>query len=222
MNNLILPLLMVLLLVGCQKKEDTCPAEFYLGEFQLMKESKSYLKYDKGQKLIFVDSSGATLSLKVDTSLLYSGWGSIGKFCDVGVSGRINYHYDTEYHYVEITDEERKIRFHFLLSASPFRPDPLSGMVADVLEVSLEDLVGANGRGSFLISIPVDLGTYPEDYFNHTFFTQETLINKVFEEVYFKEVEWDGLTLRTYVNEDFGLVGFTDPTGVFWRFDRVE
>lgn len=209
----------VFLISSCNTDGLNCPDNVNLGEYELIEESKLFLPYENFNEIIFENVTGNELNFEIIEAESWNGDGSISKTCSEISEpfAQVNYQYNSEFKSAKIVQDSLDIYFYILLSAIPYRIEPESGKVADIVRVSLKSPIDSEG-GTILLQFKAAERSYPSDFYDAQIIESVELNNREFKNVYFNETEYNGKIYKTYFNKEFGLIGITDQEGNLWRF----
>jgi len=197
-----------------------------IGEYKLLQESLSKIPYLNKNVIIFQDLQGNqqefTISesdlFKTDSAFLY-------KYDVIEAGDTITYQYTVESKRFYIKNKELDIIFSFNLRATPYRKDPETRYVADVVEVGYSKPNNNNSSRRVFFHV-LNQRSWPEinsalggAIMKHS--DTVKILDKDFYNVYSNEYYQDP-KLKIYFNYEFGILSFTDRNNKLWRFKSFK
>lgn len=217
----------VLLTLLCLSCSDDLPLmmeeaenEFiHIGEYKLLEESIEQMPYQNFDQVIFVDSLGVELNFSIVNNSIFTSDSSILYRYNVNEIGdTVMYMYSSEVKVITLENEEQNLYFRSTLRAQPFYSDPESGKVADVYEIYCRQADVINSSSQVFIEL-INQRTWPNEI--QIINIQEvTILGRIFANV--RMNDFIEPKSEVMINDNFGIVSFTDHEGHLWRFERFE
>jgi len=201
--------------IGCDKNMET--AVFDVGTYRLLQESIDAIPYISKNGIVFVDANQNETSFSLTESDITTSNGARIYRYDVFEQGdTIRYNYIKEIKTFTAQNDDLNMTFEMRLEAQPYKLDPASKAIADVLEIYL--LNPENSTLSLLLSHEINTRDFPES-FNNVRIEQKEILGELFYNVY--ESDFGTLQSKIDFNPEFGILSFTDKEGSLWRLKEI-
>lgn len=210
---------------GCVEEEPLCPEHIALGTFSVLEGSKAYFPYEAESKVIFINEIGEELALEVENISDFILNGQLLEYCDPNprIERKTTYFYTALGKAASLVNTDGSFLIRINLSTSPGKSNLIKEEFADIIHVQANHSNG-NSESEYLslMQFTANQRTNPiDDYPVQRIGTIE-LAGKSFSDVLKSETIHAGQNYTSYYHKQLGLIAFTDVSGIFWRFDRVE
>lgn len=196
----------------------------HVGDYTLAEESRSYLNQycmEVGDKMLYINENGDKLYLDVYSKNFAKTNAARNTFipCDNDTTTFITACYGNEYAQLNIKSADSKIDLLIRLRTSLSTEDPLSGKVADYIEILQRTANNSFVQEFSIIVNQRDIGFSQEP--NQENLGMIELLGESFDNVLSSDISVypDPKPFKYYYTQRFGLVAFQDSEGVLWRIE---
>jgi len=223
-KTLVLTIISVLFLTGCLKNEENCETIGFLGEFELVQQSKEFIPYDDPlNSIIFSNIEGDEFEGKIEYNRLNTVLSLSGtEQCPFDEDVEISYTSRKQTHSVEIIINELNIRLTldvFTITEADHNAD---NPVADQFNLCMQDIDSGITETCLMKTIE-ERNSDPYIIHNPVKHDKFEIHGKEFCEVYSDE-ENQFTDYNLFYNMDLGIVAIrskTDPS-FSYKFERTE
>lgn len=218
-----LAFLLTLSMYSCMEMElnDPSPEDKFIdiGSYELLDESLEKLPYLDLEGLVFVDSSGNSITFSIDEKPLFQSTGNtLYKYDVFEVGDTVLYRYTSEIKSFEIQNDSLDMRFSVSLAARPYYPEPENEFIADVLNIYCNN-PDPNITSSQVFYHETSTRTWPTSW-NSDVIEEIEIMGRSFTEVY--NIDFINPISVVHFNYEFGIISFTDMNGKLWRFESFN
>ncbi len=218
-------LFLSLFLLSCQKDdEDHQPHDDYnrydvhIGKYELLESSILSMPYREKSGAVFIDSAGNETTFSITQFGLFSPKGVLYRYSVHSPGDTVRYGFEAEAIHARIENEQLNVNFWYGLQARPYYPDPESGYVADVTDVSLQ-YPDEPLRSSQIFTQVTNQRTWPTMSGSTDTLAEYWCHGLKYENVL--HGSFSNPLSDVYFNYQYGIVSFTDHDGQKWALTEL-
>lgn len=220
MKNKLILYFSILIFVSCSNREERdfnelCMRNTFLGRTQIEDESREYLKYEEGQKLVFKSVLGDSLIFSVTEVLNELRSTTETRPCELDREIEVDFVFEEELKQVTLENERKEITMYLTLNSEMnFARNGSS----DNLLIAIVFPQYFGGFRSFFL----DFSKSPP-FYNYQNSSIETwnFNNKSYSNVLLDETRIESTIIELYYNREFGIVGFKDLERRTWTLEKI-